>query len=320
MIYYEYLNKDKENIEYFENLEETEYNNLDENNSYIVKNNNLEQDYKNQISNSLEINNIINNNENVFGFENSDEDKLEKINNILKKGPLKLGCCLKNNNSNNMKTSGTNVSYMVPLTEEVAKQNEQLKSFDYQRGNIEIPADSCPLGYETYSNNCNAFMDVYCLNMIEEFKKLNLPMEKFKDYSLECACYAPNSEIENLYPQGTPSKCYKDGCSENSISYLNKNSQNISCNLATCTNIVNATNLAGEKVELTSTLENQCGYFFDVNSESNSNDINEVNIENIEGELNYEMNYRAIRYSDVLLMAAEANNRKTSADDVKAQN
>ena len=32
------------------------------------------------------------------------------------------------------------------------------------------------------------------------------------------------------------------------------------------------------------------------------------------------MNYRAIRYSDVLLMAAEANNRKASADDAKAQN
>ncbi|MDC0472118.1 RagB/SusD family nutrient uptake outer membrane protein [Flavobacteriaceae bacterium] len=39
-----------------------------------------------------------------------------------------------------------------------------------------------------------------------------------------------------------------------------------------------------------------------------------------QGELNYETNYRAIRYADVLLMAAEANNRKTSADDVKAQN
>ena len=39
-----------------------------------------------------------------------------------------------------------------------------------------------------------------------------------------------------------------------------------------------------------------------------------------QGELNYEMNYRAIRYSDVLLMAAEANNRKASADDAKAQN
>ena len=37
-------------------------------------------------------------------------------------------------------------------------------------------------------------------------------------------------------------------------------------------------------------------------------------------ELNYEMNYRAIRYADVLLMAAEANNRKASADDAKAQN
>ena len=31
-------------------------------------------------------------------------------------------------------------------------------------------------------------------------------------------------------------------------------------------------------------------------------------------------NYRAIRFADVLLMAAEANNRKTTADDSKAQN
>jgi hypothetical protein len=30
-------------------------------------------------------------------------------------------------------------------------------------------------------------------------------------------------------------------------------------------------------------------------------------------------NYRAIRYSDVLLMAAEANNKKTNPDDVKAR-
>jgi hypothetical protein len=36
--------------------------------------------------------------------------------------------------------------------------------------------------------------------------------------------------------------------------------------------------------------------------------------------LNYENNYRAIRYADVLLMAAEANNRKSAADDTKAQN
>jgi hypothetical protein len=35
-------------------------------------------------------------------------------------------------------------------------------------------------------------------------------------------------------------------------------------------------------------------------------------------ELNYLNNYRAIRYADVLLMAAEANNRKTSPNDAKA--
>lgn len=37
-------------------------------------------------------------------------------------------------------------------------------------------------------------------------------------------------------------------------------------------------------------------------------------------ELNYLTNYRSIRYADVLLMAAEANNRADSPDDVKAQN
>lgn len=36
-------------------------------------------------------------------------------------------------------------------------------------------------------------------------------------------------------------------------------------------------------------------------------------------ELNYLTNYRSIRYADVLLMAAEANNRKTSPNDAKAQ-
>lgn len=36
-------------------------------------------------------------------------------------------------------------------------------------------------------------------------------------------------------------------------------------------------------------------------------------------ELNYLNNYRTIRYADVLLMAAEANNRSTTPDDIKAK-
>ena len=38
-----------------------------------------------------------------------------------------------------------------------------------------------------------------------------------------------------------------------------------------------------------------------------------------QAELNYENNYRVMRYSDVLLMAAEANNRKSAPDDAKAR-
>ena len=37
-------------------------------------------------------------------------------------------------------------------------------------------------------------------------------------------------------------------------------------------------------------------------------------------ELNYGINFRAIRYADVLLMAAEANSRKASPNETKAQN
>ncbi|MBC7723105.1 MAG: RagB/SusD family nutrient uptake outer membrane protein, partial [Pedobacter sp.] len=36
-------------------------------------------------------------------------------------------------------------------------------------------------------------------------------------------------------------------------------------------------------------------------------------------ELNYSNNFRTIRYADVLLMAAEANNKATAANDIKAQ-
>jgi hypothetical protein len=36
-------------------------------------------------------------------------------------------------------------------------------------------------------------------------------------------------------------------------------------------------------------------------------------------ELNYDNNFRTIRYAEVLLMAAEANNRASAPDDTKAQ-
>ena len=78
--------------------------NLD-NNSFIIKNNNINQNYINQLS-EIEIQQIINN------YPNNTINS----NNIFEKGPLKLGCCLKNNNTNNMKVNDTYVSYMVPLT------------------------------------------------------------------------------------------------------------------------------------------------------------------------------------------------------------
>lgn len=180
-----------------------------------------------------------------------------------------------------MKVNDTYVSYMVPLTQEVAKQNQELASFKYQRKNINIPANTCPVGFETNLPNCYVFMEAYCKNMINQFNKLNLPLEKFKNYCPECACFTPKTETEKLYPLGTPSKCYKEGCNENSIAYLDDSSRNTSCNLSVCNNIINTTNLSGKKVELTATLENQCGYFI---NNQDSDTTNQFNLSNIEGE------------------------------------
>ena len=243
--------------------------NLD-NNSFIVKNDNIDQNYINQLS-EIEIQQIIDN------YSNNTVTS----NNIFEKGPLKLGCCLKNNNTNNMKVNDTYVSYMVPLTQEVAKQNQELASFKYQRKNINIPANTCPVGFETNLPNCYVFMEAYCKNMINQFNKLNLPLEKFKNYCPECACFSPKTETEKLYPLGTPSKCYKEGCNENSIAYLDDSSRNTSCNLSVCNNIINTTNISGEKVELTATLENQCGYFI---NNQDSDTTNQLNLSNIESE------------------------------------
>ena len=73
----------------------------------------------------------------------------------------------KNNDTNNMKYNDTYVSYMVPLTEEIAKQNEQLESLNIKEKNIKIPPDTCPLGYSTYSENCNVLY-IYCKNIVKE--------------------------------------------------------------------------------------------------------------------------------------------------------
>lgn len=247
-------------------------------NNFLVKNDNIKQNYINQVDNENLLNSISTNNPDIFKNITDNTEIVDKINNILQEGPLKLGCCLKNNSTNNMQANDTNISYMVPLTEQVADKNEQLKSFKYQRKNLVIPADSCPSEYNTNSNKCNAFIEIYCENLIKEFDKLNLPIDQFKSYCPECACYAPKTEIEKKY-NNVPNKCFLQGCSSSGIAYISPNSQDVSCNSAVCKNIIDTNNLSGEKVNINVQVENQCGYYF--NDQKNSISDNEIISENI---------------------------------------
>ena len=77
------MNFDKYNYEIIEKFNEIEANDnilntkqeLPYNNSFIIKDDNLDQNFINQITSNLEIDNIINNYESVFGVDNSEDEK-----------------------------------------------------------------------------------------------------------------------------------------------------------------------------------------------------------------------------------------------------
>ena len=222
-------------------------------NNFLVKGRNLNQDFTNNLNDEKYLKNISNKYNNVFKNVTTNSAISNDINRILEDAPLKLSCC-NTKDLNNL----TSYNFKVPLNPN--NKDVNTKQFDYQYQNIKIPPNSCPTNYNKYNSNCNAFMNIYCDNMYKEFKKLNLEEKDFTKYSPECGCYAPDTKEQKMFPLGIPSKCYKNDCIDNTISYLNPNSQNQTCSTTICQNIVNAVDIsAGGAATLSSNLVNNCG-------------------------------------------------------------
>ena len=231
------------------------YNLFPTDNNFVVKGKNLDQNFKNELVDKKYLSNLSNSYNSVFTNVSTDLGIMNDINKVLEKGPLKLACC-------NSKDNPISYNYNVPLDPNNSEINT--KEFKFQRENIKIPPNSCPTNYNKYNSNCNAFMNIYCDNMYKEFKKLNLLENEFSKYSQECACYVPRTDGQKLYPQGAPSKCFKEKCVDNTQSYLDPSSQNTQCSFTMCQNIVNAADIsAGGDATLTPNLINNCGNAID---------------------------------------------------------
>ena len=239
------------------------YNLYPSSNPFVVRGNDINMNYKNKIDNPVILSELGTKNYQVLNniikdYNPNDNEMTQKaFDELLKSSPLKTGCCFRNRNDDSQR----NVLVRIPLNPN-ENVDSQLKNFDFKFKSLTIPKNSCPVDYYAASNDCNSFFDVYCTNLVNEFNKLNLPLDNFTKYAPECACYAPKTQVQQLYPENTPSSCYKTNCDNiiNPIAYIDPISRNNQCNLTVCNNIFNANNITpGGNVTIDAKIENACG-------------------------------------------------------------
>lgn len=239
------------------------YNLYSSTNPFVVRANDINMNFKNNITNPVVLSDMGTQNyqviNNIINDYNPNDDTLTKkaFDEILTSAPLKTGCCFRSIDDNKQR----NVLVRIPLN-----PNENidplLKKFDFKFKSLRIPENSCPNNYYGGSNECNTFFDVYCTNLVNEFNKLNLGLDDFTKFAPECACYAPKTNVQKIYPPTTPPACYKTNCDNviNPIAYIDPISRNNPCDLKICNNIFNANNIkAGGNVNISAKLESSCG-------------------------------------------------------------
>lgn len=239
------------------------YNLYPSSNSFVVRGNDINMNYKNIIDNPATLSELGTKNYQVLNniIKDYNPNDIEMTQNafdeLLKSGPLKTSCCFRNKDDDGKR----NVLVRIPLNPN-ENVDSQLKKFDFKFKSLTIPENSCPVDYYSGSNECNTFFDVYCSNLVSEFNKLDLPLDNFTKYAPECACYAPKTDVQKIYPDNTPPACYKTNCDNviNPIAYVDPISRNNPCDLTICNNIFNANNIvAGGNVRIDAKLENACG-------------------------------------------------------------
>ena len=141
-----------------------------------------------------------------------------QLNQIIDKTTIKRACCLKkqipedpNNYVIDVRLPLFNDAKYDP-NEPIGKVYSKYKIYDES---IKIPKSVCNL-VNTSQTECDNFYEVYCRNLVEEYKKKNngkIDYQEFKYYKPECACYADMPVwLKNSVANPPPPKVFLPGC------------------------------------------------------------------------------------------------------------
>ena len=196
-----------------------------------------------------------------------------KLNEILDTTTIKRACCMgragppdENNNT------GVEVKIPIPKDYDMASESNEYKQFYPKYGfvnrTVYVPKDRCNATLQPYTDYCNRFMEGYCTNQWEVFKKLNNNDEaiagaNFPKYLPECGCFG---RINPSYPSGIPRLCYMEGCLDAAKSvYLDGSSRESGgkakdCKMVQCNSVINFADItAGKNINIEPKIQNQCG-------------------------------------------------------------
>ncbi len=245
-----------------------EFNLFPTDNILAVKNKNLKQDLKTQISDTAKLNKLYLQYSSAFNDPDlsytSNTDNIKTgINEVLKDYPLKAYCC-----NRRKKTDSATIRIPLDPTEDYSNSSIDVKKFGFNFRNLPVNSDDsqdvCPTEFSKGSSDCDTFMKFYCDTVIDYMQKQGIEPNKYlSQYAPECQCYAPNTPgTESLV--NVPSVCYKAGCDSGTTTYLDPGSRDkdgnaVQCNIQICSQVLNVQgNTAGGGVNVDGNFNNQC--------------------------------------------------------------
>jgi len=189
---------------------------------------------------------------------------------ILNKTQIKRACC----------KNSKNINVRIPLPKDVKPTKDEkgklITKYGYYDKTLEnLPIDkpgACTVDGIDYSNSkkdnveCDDFYNVYCQNVVKEFKNGNdgkFDDIQFLNYKGECACYQPTPEwLKEAWKSEPTPKCVFPGCGENTQSYLDPQSRSQSgqCSQTICSSIINMNDIEqGQNSNVVNQVKQECG-------------------------------------------------------------
>ena len=186
-----------------------------------------------------------------FKSASADTQKETELNKILDQTTIKRACCLQTDT----------LDVRIPIPKEIQDKYDAGESYSSDEDSmfikygffdksVTVPENLCPTGFTRGDvksgdpeklKSCDDFMEVYCRNSLNNYKKANEGKYKHSDFILykpECSCFGDTTKLD-AKTKNFPRKCLFMNCGT-ANSYEDNSSRGESCSLQICNSIIDA--------------------------------------------------------------------------------